>query len=84
MLPYGNKNNCLLLVIRQDSSFVYFLDRGEYVLNIIVHLPGEDKQKEFQKDIIEIQSATIMSKLNELKIPISDKKKILKELKKEI
>lgn len=84
MLPYGNKNNCLLLVIRQDSSFVYFLDRGEYVLNIIVHLPNEEKQKEFQKDIIEIQSIAIISKLNDLKIPTNNKKKILKELKKEI
>jgi len=47
-----------------------------------VHLPNEEKQKEFQKDIIEIQSTAIISKLNELKIPTSDKKKILKELKK--
>lgn len=53
-------------------------------MNIIVHLPSEGKQKEFQKDIIEIQSATIISKLNELKISTNDKKKILKELKKEI
>ncbi|MCM1284552.1 MAG: hypothetical protein NC213_02770 [Acetobacter sp.] len=53
-------------------------------MNIIVHLPSEDKQKEFQKEIIEIQSITIMSKLNDLKIPINDKKKILKELKREI
>lgn len=52
-------------------------------MNIIVHLPSEEKQKEFQKDIIEIQSTTIMSKLNELKIPANDKKKILKELKTE-
>ncbi len=81
MLPYGSKNN-QSKVIRQDSSFVYFLDRGEYVLNIIVHLPNEEKQKEFQKEIIEIQSITIISKLNDLKIPTNDKKKILKELKK--
>lgn len=49
-----------------------------------MHLPGEDKQKGFQKDIIEIQSIAIISKLNDLKIPTNDKKKILKELKKEI
>ncbi len=53
-------------------------------MNIIVHSLSEDKQKEFQKEIIEIQSATIISKLNELRIPTNDKKKILKELKKEI
>ncbi len=53
-------------------------------MNIIVHLPSEDKQKEFQKEIIEIQSTTIISKLNDLQIPTNDKKKILKELKKEI
>lgn len=53
-------------------------------MNIIVHLPSENKQKEFQQEIIEIQATTIMSKLNELKIPTNDKKKILKELKKEI
>lgn len=53
-------------------------------MNIIVHLPSEEKQNELQKDIIEIQSATIISKLNNLKIPTNDKKKILKELKKEI
>lgn len=53
-------------------------------MNIIVHLPSEEKQKEFQKDFIEIQSTTIISKLNDLKIPTNDKKKILKELKKEI
>lgn len=53
-------------------------------MNIIVHLPSEEKRKEFQKEIIEIQSATIISKLNDLKIPTNDKKKILKELKKEI
>lgn len=47
-----------------------------------MHLPDKEKQKEFQKDIIEIQSATIISKLNALKIPTNDKKKILKELKK--
>lgn len=46
-----------------------------------MHLPNEEKQNEFQKDIIEIQSATIISKLNELKILTIDKKKILKELK---
>lgn len=72
------------MVIKQAVLKIYFLDRGEYVLNIIVHLPNEDKQKEFQKDIIEIQSTTIISKLNDLKIPTNDKKKILKELKKEI
>lgn len=49
-----------------------------------MHLPSEDEQKEFQKDIIELQSTTIVSKLNDLKIPTNDKKKILKELKKEI
>lgn len=49
-----------------------------------MHLPDEDKQKEFQKEIIEIQSTAIISKLNDLKIPTNDKKKILKELKKEI
>lgn len=49
-----------------------------------MHLPSEGKQKEFQKNIIEIQSATIISKLNDLKILSNDKKKILKELKKEI
>lgn len=49
-----------------------------------MHLPSENKQKEFQKEFIEIQSATIMSKLNELKIPTNDKKKIIKELKTEI
>ena len=53
-------------------------------MNIIAHLPSKDKQKEFQKEIIEIQSATIISKLNDLKIPTNDKKKILKELKNEI
>ena len=53
-------------------------------MNIIIHLPSEEKLKEFQKDIVEIQSLTIMSKLNELKIPTSDKKKILKELNNEI
>ncbi len=53
-------------------------------MNIIVHLPSEDKQKEFQKSIIEIQAETIISKLNDLKIPTNDKMKILKELKKEI
>lgn len=53
-------------------------------MNIIVHLPNKEKQKEFQNSIIEIQSATIISKLNELKISTNDKKKILKELKKEI
>lgn len=51
-------------------------------MNTIMHLPSEEKQKGFQKDIIEIQSATIISKLNELKISTNDKKKILKELKK--
>lgn len=71
------------MVIKQAVLKIYFLDRGEYVLNIIVHLPSEGKQKEFQKDIIEIQSTTIISKLNELKISTNDKKKILKELKKE-
>lgn len=71
-------------VIWQAVLKIYFLDRGEYVLNIIVHLPNEEKQNELQKDIIEIQSATIISKLNNLKIPTNDKKKILKELKKEI
>lgn len=49
-----------------------------------MHLPNKEKQNEFQKDIIEIQSATIFSKLNELKISTNDKKKTLKELKKEI
>lgn len=53
-------------------------------MNIIVHLPSEEQQKEFQRNIIEIHSSTIISKLNELKIPTNDKKKILKELKKEI
>ena len=81
MLPYGSKNN-QSKVIWQAVLKIYFLDRGEYVLNIIVHLPDKEKQKEFQKDIIEIQSATIISKLNALKIPTNDKKKILKELKK--
>lgn len=72
------------MVIKQAVLKIYFLDRGEYILNIIVHLPSEDKQKNFQKNIIEIQSTTIISKLNELKISTNDKKKILKELKKEI
>lgn len=49
-----------------------------------MHLPSEDKQKEFQKSIIEIQAETIISKLNELKISTNDKKKILEELKNEI
>lgn len=71
------------MVIKQAVLKIYFLDRGEYVLNIIVYLPSEDKQKNFQKNIIEIQSTTIISKLNDLKIPTNDKKKILKELKKE-
>ncbi|MCH5314374.1 MAG: hypothetical protein J1E81_00565 [Eubacterium sp.] len=53
-------------------------------MNIIVHLPNENKQREFQKDIIEIQASVIMSKLNDLKIPANDKKKILKELKTKI
>lgn len=69
------------MVIKQAVLKIYFLDRGEYVLNIIVHLPSEDKQKEFQKSIIEIQAETIISKLNDLKIPTNDKMKILKELK---
>lgn len=81
MLPYGNKNKLPKLVIKQAVLKIYFLDRGEYVLNIVVHLPNEEKQKVFQKNIIEIQSATIISKLNELKISTNDKKKILKELK---
>lgn len=70
------------MVIKQAVLKIYFLDRGEYVLNIIVHLTSEDKQKEFQKSIIEIQAETIISKLNDLKIPTNDKMKILKELKK--
>ncbi len=49
-----------------------------------MHLPNEKNQKEFQKNVVEIQSATIISKLNELKIPTSDRKKILKELKTEM
>lgn len=49
-----------------------------------MHLPSKEKQNDFQKDIIEIQSETIFSKLNDLKIPTNDKKKTLKELKKEI
>lgn len=69
------------MVIKQAVLKIYFLDRGEYVLNIIVHLPSEDKQKEFQKSIIEIQAETIISKLNDLKISTNDKMKILKELK---
>ena len=83
MLPYGSNNN-QQKVIWQAVLKIYFLDRGEYILNIIVHLPSEEKQKEFQKKIIEIQAETIISKLNDLKIPTNDKKKILKELKKEI
>ena len=81
MLPYGSKNNWSK-VIWQAVLKIYFLDRGEYTLNIIVHLPSEEKQKEFQKNIIEIHADTIISKLNDLKIPTNDKKKILKELKK--
>lgn len=50
-------------------------------MNIIAHLPSKDKQKEFQKDIIEIQASAIIAKLNELKISTNDKKRILKELK---
>ena len=83
MLPYGIQNN-QSKVIWQAVLKIYFLDRGEYVLNIIVHLPNEEKQKEFQKKIIEIQAETIISKLNDLQIPTNDKKKTLKELKKEI
>lgn len=49
-----------------------------------MHLSSKEKQKEFQKEIIEIQSSAIISKLNDLKIPTNDKKKILKELKKNI
>ena len=51
-------------------------------MNIIVHLPSEEKQKEFQKDIIEIQASVIISKLNELPIELKEKKIIVKELKK--
>ena len=80
MLPHGSKNN-QSMVIWQAVLKIYFLDRGEYVLNIIVHLPSEEKQKEFQKDIIEIQASAIIAKLNELKISTNDKKRILKELK---
>ena len=80
MLPYGSNNN-QQKVIWQAVFKIYFLDRGEYVLNIIAHLPSKDKQKEFQKDIIEIQASAIIAKLNELKISTNDKKRILKELK---
>ena len=78
MLPYGNT---IQKVIWQAVLKIYFLDRGEYVLNIIVHLPSEEKQKEFQKNIIEIQASSILSKLNDLPIERNDKKKILKDLK---
>lgn len=50
-------------------------------MNIIVHLPSEEKQKEFQKNIAELHAATIISKLNDLPIERNDKKKILKDLK---
>lgn len=50
-------------------------------MNIIVHLPSEDKQKEFQKSIAELHAAVIISNLNDLPIERNNKKKILKELK---
>lgn len=53
-------------------------------MNIIVHLPSEEKQKEFQPKIAEFHATVIISKLNELPIELKEKKKILKELKKEI
>lgn len=53
-------------------------------MNVIVHLPNAEKQKEFQKELAEFHSAAVISKLNALHIPLNEKKKILKELKKEI
>ena len=53
-------------------------------MNIIVHLPSKEKQKEFQKNIVEIQASVIISKLNDLPIERNNKKKMLKELKKDL
>ena len=81
MLPYGSRKNNQKTVLSQAVLSVYFLDRGEYVLNVIVHLPSAEKQKEFQKELAEFHSAAVISKLNALHIPQNEKKKILKELK---
>ncbi len=53
-------------------------------MNVIVHLPSAEKQKEFQKELSEFHSVAVISKLNALHIPLNEKKKILKELKTEI
>lgn len=50
-------------------------------MNVIVHLPNAEKQKEFQKEFTEFHAAAVISKLNALHIPLNEKKKILKELK---
>lgn len=50
-------------------------------MNVIVHLPSAEKQKEFQKELAEFHSVAVLSKLNALHISQNEKKKILKELK---
>lgn len=53
-------------------------------LKIVVHLPSESKFKEFQKDIVDIQASMIVLRLNRLSVSNRNKKKILRELIKEI
>ncbi len=53
-------------------------------MNVIVHLPSTEKQKEFQKELSEFHAAAVISKLNAVHITLNEKKKILKELKTEI
>ncbi len=50
-------------------------------MNVIVHLPSAEKQKEFQKELSEFHAAAVISKLNAIHISLNEKKKILKELK---
>lgn len=53
-------------------------------MNVIVHLPSAEKQKKFQKELVEFHSSAVISKFNALNIPLNEKKKILKELKTKI